>query len=162
MPCEECRQEWEDPTPNQNLIEWSMALHNKVNKILGKYDKYDIIDFNICQKRNCDICANEEQKNMFPWQLIHYIADKYGEESLAFLKEFNTLYPCDSCRINLLIDDPQEGESILDWTIRNHNRINAKSNLPEYHYMKKDLQSCEGCQTSKTTVVGNTNITHTV
>ena len=154
MPCEDCKLEWEDPVQDQDLIEWSMSLHNKINKKMGKYDKYDLTDFIICQKRHCDICAGDEHKNQYPWELIHFVAEKYGESSLEFLKRFNTLYPCDKCRSNLLIDDQHEGETVLNWTIRHHTRFNQFKGLPEFRYIVSD-KTCVGCEES---VVESTTI----
>lgn len=151
------KSEWEDPKPNQDLANWSRELHNKINAKLGRYDKYDITDFNICQKSHCDICANDEHRHMFPWSLIHFIADKYGESSIEFLKQFNTLYPCDKYKSQLLIDEPNSQETALEWTLRNHNRINLSNNQPEYKYATST--KCIHCNVSldTRTVVSSTS-----
>jgi hypothetical protein len=110
---------WYDPESAEDLIEWSRILHNKMNTLSGKYDKWDSRDFTIAHKPTCDLCVNNLVYR-FPWGFIHSIAEQAN--SMNFLKEFNATYPCDICRGGFF-DEPQAGESTLDWTYRNHTRL---------------------------------------
>jgi hypothetical protein len=118
--------DWIDPEPNDNLIEWSLAFHNKINTKLNKYDKWDMNDFNIAQKSECDVCVNN-QCHSFPWNFIHNVA--INPTSMNFLKLFNSTYPCDKCR-NTFLDEPLPNESVIVWVNRNHQRIDP-SFIPE-------------------------------
>ena len=115
----ECKSEWVSPDPRGNLREWSVALHNKVNTKLNKYDKWTIEDFGIAHDLKCDWC-NNTPNTVFPWPFIHTVAKVNHPDALAFLKTFNSLYPCDNCRGRILVDSPLANETVLDWTIRNH------------------------------------------
>ena len=121
IPCETCRTEWFDPEPTGNMVLWSIALHNKVNTKLGKYDRWTQNDFTIAHKPTCDICV-PQGRPVFPWPFIHSIAEQNTVDAKNFLQEFNKLYPCHSCRSTFFTDEPAEGESVLDWTIRHHTK----------------------------------------
>jgi hypothetical protein len=150
LPCDECKGEWEDPLDDEDLVQWSMRLHNKVNKKLGKWDKWDLTDYNIGHKNTCDYCMNQEYIHFFPWVFVHTIASFEGN-ALAFLKRFDEVYPCDVCRGQFFLDEPNEGESILEWTIRHHSRMNEERGLPPYIHpidTSGNSSGCEGCETS--------------
>lgn len=149
--CTECKNEWEDPTDNEDIIEWSLRLHNKVNKKLGKWDKWDINDLNIAHKPECDYCKNIENISQFPWEFIHSISKTENANLLDFLKTFSTLYPCDICKNTFFTDEPLVDETIFNWTIRHHKRFNIARNHPEYIYNDNmdilpsaDCQDCSG------------------
>ena len=110
---------WYDPEPTEDLIEWSRILHNTMNTLNGKYDQWDSQDFAIAQKPTCDLCVHNLVYR-FPWGFIHSVAEQAN--SMEFLKEFNAMYPCTTCR-GQFFDEPQEGETILEWTYRNHQRL---------------------------------------
>ena len=112
---------WYDPEPTEDLVEWSRILHNKMNTLSGKYDKWDSLDFAIGHKPTCDLCVNNLVYR-FPWGFIHSVAEQAN--SMEFLKEFNATYPCTTCR-GQFFDEPQEGETTLDWTYRNHQRLDS-------------------------------------
>jgi hypothetical protein len=113
------------PAYQQNLIDWSIDLHNKLNTQNNKYDKWNLTDFNIAQKSTCDLCENAQVFFNFPWGFIHEIAKSTNTNTLNFLQDFNTFYPCTKCRGTFFTDTPFENESIFDWTIRNHQRIDS-------------------------------------
>lgn len=117
---------WHEPTTEENLVEWSLSMHNRMNSKTGKYDQWDSIDFHIAQKPTCDLCVNNLVYR-FPWDFIHSVAKQ--PNSMEFLKEFNTKYPCNTCRGKLL-DEPHENESTLDWTYRNHQRLDPSYSPP--------------------------------
>ena len=127
--CSECSSEYEPPSDTDNLIIWSKNLHNKVNAKLGKWDKWDMDDFNIGQKPDCDICAKKEIFG-YPWLFIHNVAEAGNSNAIPFLQSFNQLYPCSIHNGVLLSDPPLDGESALEWTDRNHKRIDATFQLP--------------------------------
>ena len=118
--------DWNDPEPNEDLVKWSLDFHNKINTKLNKYDKWNLNDFNIAQKSECDVCVNNNC-HRFPWTFIHNVAN--NPTSMNFLKLFNSTYPCDKCR-NSFFDEPQPDESVLDWVNRNHQRVDP-SFIPE-------------------------------
>ena len=120
IPCTTCQSEWIEPELHANMILWSLELHNKVNTKLGKYDKWTLIDYHIANKEDCDICNSKS--NNFPWLFIHMIAEQNSVDSLLFLQEFNKKYPCETCKYTFFLDEPQQDESVLDWTIRHHKR----------------------------------------
>lgn len=136
IPCEECKSEWVDPGPEEDLVMWSKELHNKVNRKLGRWDKWDMTDFGISHKRECDYVQNMEFVHLFPWPFIHIVAQVGGDAALGFLKRFNELYPVDACRNKFFTDDPIEGESVLDWTVRHHNRMNLEWGRTGYVHPK--------------------------
>jgi len=119
IPCEACKSEWVSPDPRVNLLEWSVALHNKVNLKLGKYANWNATDFGISHDPTCDKCYPTTNP-VFPWPFIHTVAKVNSPSVLFFLNTFNTLYPCPNCRGRFFIDSPLANESVLDWTIRNH------------------------------------------
>ncbi len=120
IPCDACKTEWYDPAPEENLLDWSRELHNKVNKKLGRYANWDAVDLNITHKPQCDICEEKELIHGFPWVFIHAVAAQ--PNSMDFLKAFAMKYPCDVHRGKLL-DEPQDGEDTLAWTVRNHQKV---------------------------------------
>ena len=157
IPCEECKGEWEDPKDGEDLIEWSRKLHNKVNAKLGKWDKWDMTDYNIAHKNTCDYCTGQEYIHFFPWTFIHTIASFEGKEGfngdvLSFLMRFSELYPCNQCCNQLLLNDVQEGETLLDWTVRHHSRINQERGLPAYVHPSPSRvgasHDCPGCDSA--------------
>jgi len=119
IPCVTCKSEWVSPDSNTHLLLWSIHLHNKVNTKLHKYDKWTTNDFGIAHKTTCDKCFVPPNA-AFPWTFIHTVAKVNDSSALTFLKKFNTLYPCDTCRGGFFTDDPLNNESVLDWTVRNH------------------------------------------
>jgi len=141
--CAECASEYEAPRDNQDLVMWSKNLHNKVNAKLGKWDKWDMTDFNIGQKPECDICAGKVHFG-YPWLFIHQVAETGNASSIPFLQNFDQTYPCDKCHGTLLPDAPNEGESAIDWTIRNHRKIQ-----PTFQYFPppgpNTSGECPGC-----------------
>lgn len=137
MPCDVCRSEWVNPGPKEDLVMWSKELHNRVNKKLGKYDKWDMTDFEIAHKPECDYESNKEYVHLFPWLFLHTVAETGGDGALLFLKHFNETYPNIVLRGKFFTDDPAEGESVLDWTVRHHNRMNLDFGRGEYLHPKK-------------------------
>lgn len=129
LPDDEWRAEWVDPTNDEDLVVWSKDLHNKVNKKLGRYDKWDLTDFDIAHKNVCDFCENSSV-HLFPWGFIHKVAEIGGTTALPFLKAFDASFPCPHCEDKFFTDEPNDGENVLDWTIRHHNRINIEKGLP--------------------------------
>lgn len=138
IPCLNCQEEWFDPELNRTMVEWSLVLHNKVNTKLGRYDKWNLTDFSIAHKPTCDVC-NPPPRPVFPWLFIHALAETGAKEAKSFLLEFNTQYPCISCRNTFFTDEPAENESVLDWTIRHHIR---KEPLFVYKPKAKDCKIC--------------------
>lgn len=157
IPCEECKSEWEDPKEGELLIEWSLMLHNKVNAKLGKWDKWDLLDYNIAHKNTCDYCTGQEYIHFFPWNFIHTIASCEGKEgfdgdALAFLKRFNEMYPCNKCQGKLFLDEPNDDETVLEWTVRHHSRMNQERGLPVYVHPSPNTNGnstdCSGCDST--------------
>jgi hypothetical protein len=143
IPCEQCKLEWEDPKEGQDLVVWSLNIHNKVNAKLGRYDKWDLTDFHIAQKTTCDRCAHADY-TPFPWGFIHVIASDNSVKALQFLKRFDEIYPCPSCNSTFFIDDPALDESIAEWSIRHHKRIDPSFQTTSTAFDTK----CNGCETS--------------
>jgi len=141
LPCEDCKSEWYEPEASYNLLDWSRELHNKVNKKLGKYANWDATDLAISHKFHCDICEKKEIYTMFPWHFMHIISKQ--PNSMEFLKEFNKKYPCEVHR-GLLLDEPQTGETTLDWTFRNHERIDTDFKREIYNYVFT-VPPCNDC-----------------
>jgi hypothetical protein len=129
IPCSDCSGEWFDPAETDDLLEWSVALHNKVNTKLGHYDKWTVEDCMIAHKRNCDNC-NPPANTVFPWPFIHTIAATGNPAAIQFLSVFNNLYPCYKCKYTFFTDNPHWEESTLDWSIRHHKRID-----PTFEYV---------------------------
>lgn len=150
LPCEECKTEWISPEPDEDLVEWSIRLHNKVNGKLGRWDKWDRIDFNISQKPTCDICENREHVFYFPWMFFNTIAD-----DKEFVTEFVSKYPCSVCRDSLITGVPEAGEANAEWVHRNNIRFNQARGFPEPPSFRKSIvtegaagtstTSCENC-----------------
>ena len=140
IPCATCQAEWFDPDPTGNMILWSIALHNKVNTKLGKYDNWTQNDFNIAHKPTCDVCT-PQGRPVFTWSFIHSIAEHNTAEAFSFLQEFNNLYLCQTCRNTFFPDEPTEGESLLDWTIRHHTK---KDPSFVYNISSKGCKICPG------------------
>lgn len=92
----------------------------------GKYDQWDSEDFAIAQKPTCDVCMGT-LVHRFPWGLLHSVAEQAN--SMEFLKNFNAQYPCETCRGGFF-DEPQTGEKTLDWTYRNHQRLDPSFVIP--------------------------------
>lgn len=132
--CAECAAEYEAPTDNQDLVLWSKNLHNKVNAKLGKWDKWDMTDFHIGHKPDCDICADKVHFG-YPWLFIHQVAETGNAAAIPFLQKFDQTYPCDKCRGTFLPDAPNDDESAIDWTIRNHKLVQ-----PTFEYFPKPPQ----------------------
>lgn len=142
IPCDECKSEWYDPTLDQSLIDWSREFHNKVNKKLGRYDKWDARDLSISHKPTCDICDEKEYIHRFPWGFIHEVAKL--PNAVDFLKEFNATYPCEKHR-GTFLDEPQPGEFPLDWTVRNHQKTDPSFSLPVINTDLSGGQVCSTC-----------------
>ena len=127
IPCETCKTEWYNPAPDENLLDWSRELHNKVNKKLGRYANWDEVDLNISHKPQCDICEQNEFIHRFPWDFIHEVAKQ--PNAMHFLKAFNANYPCETHR-GTLLDEPMPDEETLAWTVRNHQKVQPNFSLP--------------------------------
>jgi hypothetical protein len=125
IPCDDCKAEWIYPEVDEDLVDWSLRLHNKVNAKLGKWDKWDRTDFNISHKPTCDICEGHEHRYLFPWMLMYTLA-----ESQEFIMDFVSKYPCPLCRGQLVVDLPGPDETHIDWVHRNHIRFNQERGLP--------------------------------
>ena len=144
--CEKCASEYEPPADDQDLVIWSKDLHNKVNGKLGKWDKWDMTDFHIGHKPDCDICTDVETHFGYPWIFIHNVAETGNAAAIPFLQKFNQIYPCDKCRGTILSDPPLEGESAIDWTVRNHQKVQ-----PMFKYFPPPstniatTSECSGC-----------------
>lgn len=138
LPSDSWRMEWEDPGEGVDLVVWSKELHNKVNKKLSRYDRWDMNDFGITQTNICDECCVPVFE--FPWGFIHKVAEIGGDAALAFLKRFNEIFPCSHCRGKFFTDDPNEGETVLQWTVRNRNRIRSEKGLPAVTYLSQSQQ----------------------
>jgi len=128
------KSEWYDYSSSCNsLKEWSIQMHNKVNKKLGKYSNWDLVDFDIGHKNSCDFCDNNENNFNFPWGVFYQIArntnNTSNETIIQVLKYFNETYPHEKCRGRYLIDIPHESETLIEWVGRNHKRMNNEFNL---------------------------------
>lgn len=141
LPCDICKEEWFGPMEGEDLVDWSIRLHNKVNAKLGKWDKWDRIDFNISNKPTCDICEGREHQYLFPWTFLYSI-------DTEFVMEFVSEYPCDTCRGKLVVDLPRFDEIHIDWVHRNHTQFNLERGL----YVPQPLiqvssipPTCSGC-----------------
>ena len=129
--------EWIDYSPNDtsynSLKEWSMQFHNRVNKKLGKYSNWDLIDFDIGHKDSCDFCENNQNIFHFPWGFLFQISlnsnNISNENIIQILKYFNETYPHQKCRGRYLIDIPHDSESLIDWISRNNKRMNNEFNF---------------------------------
>jgi len=141
--CDICKLGYYPPNTNENLVDWSLNLHNSVNKKLGRFDEYNIEHLNICQKNICDICTNNSEYN-FPWMFIHNVAEQNTIETVSFLKEFNLLYPCSNCQGNLFPSEKLENERVLDWTLRN-NEIKENKKIIYYGGLHTNYNCCSSC-----------------
>jgi hypothetical protein len=161
IPCKTCKDEFVGVGSNEDLVDWSIREHNRVNGKLGKWDKWDRRDFDISHKPECDICQGKEHVFGFPWALLNTISigadgiSESGESGLTsniaytsntsntvytvyssnmaeqFIQEFVANYPCDVCRGKLIIDIPEAEETHRSWVHRNHVRFNQERGLPE-------------------------------
>lgn len=127
--------EWEAPTEKEDLIEWSLRFHNRVNAKKGDWDRWDRTDFGIAHKAECDFCADKEYVFQFPWGFIHNVAKSEHPGTLSFLKKFDITYPVVSNYGSFFTDEPVEGETVYDWTIRHHKRLNLAANRQEMQYV---------------------------
>ena len=147
IPCEECKEHWVNPIAGCNLIEWSLEMHNKVNNKLGRWDKWDRNDFEIAHKNECEICNGISYNFDKIWHFIHIVAhigENNRNDTIKMLKEFQNIYPCAICRNQLFLDDPMEKETLYDWTVRHHNRINNENRS----YIIYIDQTCYGCSSN--------------
>jgi hypothetical protein len=128
IPCEDCKSEWYDPEPSENLLDWSRELHNKVNQKLGRYANWDDTDLRITHKPECDVCTEKEFLHRFPWDFMMMVASQ--PNSMEFLKTFNANYPCDVHR-GTFLDEPQAEESTLHWVGRNRQKVDPTFVLPQ-------------------------------
>jgi len=142
IPCKTCKDEFVGVGVEEDLVDWSIREHNRVNGKLGKWDKWDRSDFNISHKPTCDICEGKEHVFGFPWAFLNTISiSTEGTEALVnanssniaeqFIQEFVAKYPCDVCRGKLIIDTPVADETCRDWVHRNHIRFNQERGFPE-------------------------------
>jgi hypothetical protein len=136
--------EWEVKLEDEDYIDWSLRLHNKTNACNNQYSNWDRTDFFIAQKIECDVCADTEHVFFFPWVLMYKIVincENETEKTLAIetLKEFDNIYPCDTCKGTFLTDLPQQDEQLKDWVLRNHKRFNLSRNRPENYMVPIDI-----------------------
>jgi hypothetical protein len=137
---EEWQTEWENPIEGEDLKQWSLRLHNKVNAKLGKYANWDAMDFGIAHKPECDCQEDKEFIFLFPWGFLHAVAKSMDPTALAFLQQFNALYPDERSRGAFFTDEPGEEETVYDWTIRHHRRMNVAMGRPEDMYVPQPIQ----------------------
>ena len=120
LPCDKCKEDWIEPT--DDLIEWSLEYHNKVNKKMGKYDKWKLYHLKHFHKKKCDYCNNITE---FPWNFMLIVAETYNtKEAYDFLMELNRIYPCDACRNTFFQLEKQPHESVLTWVKKNNDYMN--------------------------------------
>ena len=169
IPCKTCKDEFVGVGAGEDLVDWSIREHNRVNGKLGKWDKWDRRDFDISQKPTCDICEGKEHVFGFPWALLNTIsisAENTNNNSnmassnmassnmaVQFIQEFVAEYPCDVCRGNLIVDTQVADETHRDWVHRNHIRFNQERGLPEPQPLPQQLPVNMG------TDAGSSNIT---
>ena len=132
---EEYKVDWEDPSDQEDLVMWSIRLHNKINQKTGKYAGWDTTDFSISHKPECDYLTNREFVFFFPWGFIHSVAGVMDPVALDVLKSFNQLYPDSQMRGTFFTDEPGDEETVYDWTIRHHKRINLLHGRDEMEYV---------------------------
>lgn len=142
IPCEDCKSEWYDPEPSENLLDWSRTLHNKVNQKLGRYANWDDTDLRITHKPECDVCTGMEFLHRFPWDFMTTVASQ--PNSMEFLKTFNATYPCDVHR-GTFLDEPQAEESTLHWVGRNRQKVDSTFVLPI-----EPVKTCSECPAPST------------
>jgi hypothetical protein len=139
--CSDCSGEWFDPADTDDLLEWSVALHNKINTKHGRLYKWTVENCLNAHLRSCDKCSPPYDPS-FPWIFIHTIAAIDNPATLRFLNIFNNLYPCSKCKYTFFTDNPQSEESVLDWTIRHHKRLD-----PKFEYVVPGAPSpCLSCR----------------
>ena len=178
IPCKTCKDEFVGVGASEDLVDWSIREHNRVNGKLGKWDKWDRRDFDISQKPTCDICEGKEHVFGFPWALLNTIsigADGISEISESgmtsntsniaytvyssnmaeqFIQEFVANYPCDVCRGKLIVDTPEAEETHRDWVHRNHVRFNQERGLPEPQPLPVNIGTDVGSSNITTGCVG--------
>lgn len=132
LPCQEWKDRWIERQESETVLEWTLRMHNSINTAIGKYDNWDQKDLEIAHPKECDICRHKEHIHHFPWSFLHNIAKQDGEQALAFLNEVNELYPCETCKRQLLLEaSPSDGETLLQWTQRNHHRFCQERGIEE-------------------------------
>jgi len=159
LPCEQCKLDWVPPEIDENLVTWSINIHNSINAKLGKWDKWNLIDFNISQKSTCDICENKEYLYNFPWHFLYNVAKTNHDIAVDFIKEFSRTYPCEECRGKLITHESLlPDETHVDWVYRNHLYFNNVRGLPEPkpHVTDPNSSCCPG--SSAQTLTNATNI----
>jgi hypothetical protein len=146
--------EWEVPMEGEDLIDWSLRVHNRMNKKKGDWDRWDRTDFGIAHKPECDFCADKEYVFLYPWGFIHAVASTEHADALAFLKAFSAAYPAECCRGTFFTDDPADGESVYDWTIRHHKRFNVAHGREEMQYVPLPPQPAGASALNDITMTG--------
>jgi len=141
--CQTCKSKYIPPSDSEDLLQWSINLHNSVNNHLNKPTWSGTVPNN-CQ--HCDPTKSGDD----PWIFMHNVAETGGDTAITFLKEFNQIYPCTTCRDNLLKDDPLDNESCLYWTFRNRQLADDQYTRQPFAYvMDPPLSSpsaaCQGC-----------------
>ena len=141
--CQTCKTKYIPPSETENLLEWSINLHNAVNSHLAKPAWSGTIS------THCEHC-DPAKAGETPWVFMHNVAETGGNDAISFLKDFNQIYPCTKCQNNLLNDDLLENEKCLYWTFRNRKRLNDQYNRQPFIYeMDSPLNnasfSCQGC-----------------
>lgn len=122
LPCQEWKDQWVLPLDGESALDWTLRLHNSVNTAIGKYSDWDANDLALAHPLECDICSGREHIHQFPWGFLHNMAN-HGQDALSLIQQFNAVYPCDTCKGMLLQDEPYEGETLLEWVHRNHERF---------------------------------------
>ena len=137
VPCEAFKAAWLDPLPDENLVTWSVELRNRVNES----DKWTVDDVHKEHNLECDYLTEREHMFSFPWGFIHNLAktavENGNEEAVVdFLIQFDYEYPGHSSDETLRFFQifPNKNETILDWTIHRHKRMNQRFDRPEFHY----------------------------
>lgn len=122
LPTREAEEQWVDPGLD-DLVEWSINLHNQVNASLNKYSGWTLDDFYISYtKRGCDHCKGDGH---WPWDFLLVVGHLDREGTVEWLKEFQELYPCLGCRSQFFLDDPMPDEKVFDWVLRHHIRFHS-------------------------------------
>lgn len=140
--CETCKASYVPPTDTENLLEWSVQLHNSINVKLGK----SVVDVPSI-KTTCDLCDHSSDHI---WTCIHNIAETGKDTSIPILHLINEEYPCNVCNRNLFIDTILPAEHPLYWTLRNHTRMNNERGYPPFAYVmdppsSNEITACAGC-----------------
>lgn len=152
--CQKCKESYTGPSDNEELLQWSISLHNQINE---KLNKPTFNTDNAVIDETCDIC-NKKQPQLL-WIFTHNVAEAGENDAIEFLKSFNEQYPCEICRGNLLPDIPQDGENCLFWTFRHRKRDNDDKNIEPFIYEMNPPSStststlgCSGCPTNVSAV----------